>query len=508
MNPLIIIGSVLAGMAIGGAAGFFIRKLLAAQTINSAEQKAQELINEARNRQKEFLIKAKDKAISIIDEAKREENSRRQELKNLQDRLEKRESLFDQKLLDLENKQQKLFEKAQQVEQVKKKTDDLYDEAGKKLQQIARMNAEEARTLLLERVEREAREDILHRIRKVELMGVEEMEGKARTILANAIQRCSVSHASEFLTSTVSLPSDEMKGRIIGKEGRNIKAIEQLTGVEIIVDDTPEAITISGFSPIRRQIAKTAIENLISDGRIHPARIEESIETAKKQVALDIKKAGDDALYQMGIVGVDPKLVQILGRLKYRTSYGQNVLQHSLEVAQISALLAEEIGADISVAKKGGLFHDIGKAVDHEVQGGHPQIGYDIMKKFGLPEEVAYLSIAHHEDAPHTIEGIICKVADAISGGRPGARNDSRENYLQRLEELEKIAFSHEGVEKAYAISAGREMRIFVRSNEVDDLKAMQLAKNIAAQIESSLRYPGEVKVNVIRENRFVEYAR
>ena len=345
-------------------------------------------------------------------------------------------------------------------------------------------------------------------MKKVESTTVEEMENKARTILANAVQRCSVSHVSELMTTTVDLPNDEMKGRIIGKEGRNIRTVEQLTGVEIIVDDTPNAITISGFSPIRRQIAKTALDNLIADGRIHPARIEEMIEHARKEIALDIKKAGEEACAQLGIAGLDPKLVQILGRLKYRTSYGQNVLKHSLEVAHISTLLAEELGANVSVAKKGGILHDIGKAVDHEVQGGHPQIGYDIMRKFGLPEEVAYLAIAHHEDAPHTVEGIICKVADAMSGGRPGARSDSRESYLQRLEELEKVANQFEGVEKTFAIQAGREIRVFVTPSEIDDLAATKLAKQIATQIEATLRYPGEIKVNVIRESRFIEYAR
>jgi len=394
------------------------------------------------------------------------------------------------------------------VEEIKKKIQELHAEEVKKLEEMAKMSQDEAKQMLIERIEKDVTEDIMNRIRKIEATGVEQMENKARAILATAVQRCSVSHFSEFMTTTVDLPSDEMKGRIIGKEGRNIKTIEQLTGVEIIVDDTPQAITISGFSPIRRQIAKTALESLIADGRIHPARIEETIETARKQIALDIQKAGEDAVYQLGIPGLDPKLIQILGRLKYRTSFGQNVLNHSIEVATISALLAAEIGADISVAKKGGLLHDIGKAVDHEVQGGHPQIGYDIMKKFGLPEEVAYLAIAHHEDSPHTIEGIICKVADAMSGGRPGARSDSRENYLQRLEELEKLTTAFPGVHKAYAIQAGREIRVFVTPEDVDDLKAVILARDIAKQIESSLRYPGEIKVTLIRERRFIEYAK
>ncbi len=507
MDILLLLLMPVAG-ALGATIGYYVRKATVAKKIGSAEKKAQDLMDEARAKHKEFLLKGRDKAIQIIEDAKREENARRKELKLLQERLQKRESLFDQKLLEFESKQQKLFEKAQQVEDIKKQIEELRVEEVKKLEGIAGLTREQAKAQLFEQIEKESAEEILNKMKKIDATKVEELESRARSILATAVQRCSVSHAAELLTTTVDLPSDEMKGRIIGKEGRNIRAIEQLTGVEIIVDDTPNAITVSGFSPIRRQIAKTAIEYLIADGRIHPARIEEAIENARKNVAIDIKKAGEDAIYQLGIAGLDPKLIQILGRLKYRTSYGQNVLKHSMEVAQISGLLAEELGANVSVAKKGGLLHDIGKAVDHEVEGGHPQIGYDIMKKFGLPEEVAYLSIAHHEDAPHTIEGIICKVADAISGGRPGARSDSRENYLQRLGELEKTAMSNQGVEKAYAIQAGREIRIFVTPEEIDDLQATKLAKDIAKQIESNLRYPGEIKVNVIRESRFIEYAR
>ncbi|MCX6746033.1 MAG: ribonuclease Y, partial [Candidatus Parcubacteria bacterium] len=335
-----------------------------------------------------------------------------------------------------------------------------------------------------------------------------EIDKKAKDIIALAIQRCSISHAQEITTTTVDLPNDEMKGRIIGREGRNIRTIEQLTGVEIVVDDTPMAITISGFSPIRRQVAKRALATLISDGRIHPGRIEEAIETAKREIALEIKKSGEDALFEMGITGIDPKLVQILGRLKFRTSYGHNVLLHSLEVSHLAGLLAEELGADVTVAKKGGLFHDIGKAVDHEVKGGHPEIGYDILKKFNLPEEIAYMCIAHHEDMPKTLEGIIVKVADAISGARPGARKDTYERYLQRLEELENVANAFAGVQKSYAIQAGREIRVFVMPEEIDDLSAAKLAQDIAHKIEEELKYPGEIKVNVIREMRVTEYAR
>ncbi|MBT4516625.1 MAG: ribonuclease Y, partial [Candidatus Komeilibacteria bacterium] len=309
-------------------------------------------------------------------------------------------------------------------------------------------------------------------------------------------------------TTSVSLPNEEMKGRIIGREGRNIKAIEHLTGVEIIIDDTPDAILVSAFNPVRRQLAKRVLEKLMADGRIHPGRVEETVTIAKKELALDIKKAGEDAAYKAGIVGLDNKLLQILGRLKYRTSYGQNQLQHALEVSHLSGLLAAELKANVAVCKKGGLLHDLGKALDHEIKGSHPEIGYDLMKKFGLPEEVAYMSTAHHEDHPKTLEGVIVKIADAISGSRPGARRDSFEEYIQRLSELEDTAKSFEGVEKVYAIQAGREIRVFVSPDKIDDYAAEKLARDIANKIEHDLKYQGEIRVTMIREKRITEYAR
>jgi len=351
-------------------------------------------------------------------------------------------------------------------------------------------------------------EDLMGRVRKLEQEETDVVEDKIREILTPVIQRMGASVVSETTTTNVTLPSDDLKGRIIGREGRNIKVLEYLTGCEIVVDDTPGMITVSGFSPIRRQITKRALDKLLKDGRIQPARIEEAVEEAKKELALDIKKAGEDALFQLGITGVDPKLVQILGRLKYRTSYGQNALTHSIEVAQIANMLAEELGANVTVAKKGGLFHDIGKAVDHDVQGGHPEIGYNILKKFGMPEEICYISIGHHEDKPKTFEAVLAKVADAISGARPGARKDSVEQYIQRLEDLEKTAASFPGIEKSYAIQAGREVRIFVRPQEIDDFAAVRLAQDVARKIEADLQYPGEIKVTIIRETRVIEYAK
>jgi len=347
-------------------------------------------------------------------------------------------------------------------------------------------------------------------MRKLDEESQEEIDRKAKNILAVAIQRQASSHVQETTTSYVELPSDEMKGRVIGREGRNIKAIEQLTGCELIVDETPGMITISGFSPIRRQVAKRSLEKLLKDGRIHPGRIEEAITESKKELAVEMKKAGEDALYELGVSSaeLDPKLVQILGRMKFRTSYGQNALMHSVEVARLSIALGEQLGADIKICKLGGLLHDIGKAVDHDLQGGHPELGYQILKKFGLPEEICYQSLGHHEDKPHSLEAVIVKSADAISGARPGARKDSFEQYIKRLEELERVVNTFDGIDKTYAIQAGREIRVFVNPHHADDLAAEKLARDIAAKLEAELKYPGEIRVTLIREKRVVEYAR
>ncbi|MFA6537304.1 MAG: ribonuclease Y [Patescibacteria group bacterium] len=504
LYPILIFTGVVAGLTIG----YFIRKTIAQNEANSLESKMENLINETKAKEKEILLKAKDKALEIIDEAKKEEASRRNELRNQQERLEKREALFDQKLLDLESKTNKLQEKATKIEEIKTQIQQIKDEQLAKLEKIAGFNKDEARKILLDNVEREMSDVLMSRIKKLDDEGSVQIENEAKKVLANVIQRCAVSHAVESTTSIVDLPSDEMKGRIIGREGRNIRAIEQATGVEIIVDDTPQAITVSGFSPIRRQVAKKAIEKLILDGRIHPGRIEEAIEESKKEIAMEIKKAGEDACFEVGVAGLDPKLVQIVGRLKYRTSYGQNVLQHSIEVAHLSALLAETLGANVTVAKKAGFLHDIGKAVDHEIQGTHPEIGRDIAKKFNLPEEIIFPILTHHEDKPPTLESVIVKVADAISGARPGARKDTYERYLQRLEELETIAKRNDGVDKTYAIQAGREVRVFVEPSKINDIEAEKLAQKIAKDIESELKYPGEIRVIVIRENRVIEYAR
>ena len=501
--------TILSGMfAVGIGLGYYLRKIWAIRRRDTIEAKIEKLISEAKAKQKQILLEANERALKIIEDSKNEERNRQQELLRSQKRLEKREALFDQKILEIESKKQELLDKVDRVEKIKMEISQIREEQFKKLERIANLTQDEAKKILMENIEKQIKEDLAMRIKKLYRQSNEEIDKEAKKILTTAIQRCAYSHASEITTSIVNLPSDEMKGRIIGREGRNIKSIELLTGVDIIVDDTPQAITISGFSPIRRQVAKVALEKLIADGRIHPARIEEAIENAKKELSVEIKKAGEDALYELGITGIDPKLVQILGRLKFRTSYGQNILQHSIEIAHLSSLLAEELGANVSIAKKGGLFHDIGKAVDHEVQGTHPEIGYDILKKFSIQEEVAYIAKAHHEDAPNSLEAVIVKVADAISGARPGARKDSYEKFLQRLEDLEKIATTFAGVEKTYAIQAGREIRVFVVPQQMDDLQTAKLAQDVARKIEAELQYPGEIKVTVIRETRVVEYAR
>ena len=496
-------------LAAGGFfVGYWLRKKIALSQVAGAEAKAEKILADTRAKQKELLLEAHDKALKIIDQAKKEDEKRRQEISNLQARLEKRETVFSQKLLELQEKQQQLYDKVNKVEEVKEKINKIKEEQLAKLEKIAAMTKEEAKEVLFKNVQNEIKDNLMARIKKMEKEASETMADKARDLIASAMQRLVSSYATEITTTTVDLPNDEMKGRIIGREGRNIKVIEQLTGVEIIVDDTPNAITISGFSPIRRHVAKRTLDHLIKDGRIHPTKIEDAIKQAKEELALDIKKTGEEALYEIGVAGFDPKLVQIIGRLKYRTSYGQNALGHSLEVAHLSALLAEELGADVTIAKKGGLLHDIGKAVDHEVQGTHPEIGANIAKKFNLPAEIIAPIQTHHDDRPDGLISIIVKVADAISAARPGARHDSFEQYIQRLEELEKIATSFAGVDKSYAIQAGREIRIFVKPEEIDDLTAYNLAKDIAQKIEQELKYPGEIKVNVIREMRVIEYAR
>ncbi|MBI2989684.1 MAG: ribonuclease Y [Candidatus Magasanikbacteria bacterium] len=496
------------GGLVGIGLGYVIRRQLAQAQANSVEAKAEKLMIEAKNKEKEVLLKAKEQSIKIIDEAKKEEEKRRQELRNIQDRLEKREEMFDKKLMEVEDSKTKLEQKAEQIKQIKEKIDQLKEEAGLKLQHISGYDKEQALEELLGRVEEESKLALQSRVMKLDKENNDFFEEKARKIIIDSMQRCAANHANENTGTVVNLPSDEMKGRIIGKDGRNIKTIEKLTGCELIIDDSPGMLIISGFSPIRRRVCQIAIEKLIKDGRIQPAKIEEYIEEAKRDLALDIKKAGEEALYEMGITGLDPKLVSIVGRLKYRTSYGQNVLNHCLEVGYIAGMIAQEVGIDPFLARKAGFFHDIGKSIDHETQGSHTVIGEKILKKFNLPDEIAEVAMTHHDTNPPLLLTKLVMAADAISASRIGARRDTYEQYVLRLEELEKAASDFPGIEKVYAIQAGREVRVFVKPEEVDDYGAYNLAKDIARKIENELSYPGEIKVNVIRENRTIEYAR
>ncbi len=496
-------------LLIGGGVGYVTRQSIARRRLDTAEGQIEKLTEDSEKKARELVLDAKNKAVEILEEAKKKEKEREDTIVRSEQRLEKREVSLEQKTEEVENNKKILEQKVEEVRKIKLEAEDARTRELERLEKIAGLSKEQAKTILLQLTEEENRDAIAQRIAKIERQGVEEIEKRAKNIMTSVIQKYAGSHAAEVVTTTVSIPSDEVKGRIIGREGRNIKALEKLTGVEIIVDDTPEAVVISGFDPVRREIARITLEKLIGDGRIHPTRIEEAVEFAKKEIDNKIKEAGEAAVYDLGIAGLEPKLVYLLGRLRYRTSFGQNVLLHSLEVAHLSGALAAELGADVAVAKKAGLLHDIGKAVDHEIQGTHVEIGMKIMEKFNMPKEVIDAMKSHHEDYPfETPESFIIAAADAISASRPGARKDTLEKYLKRLEELETTANSFAGVERTYAIQAGREIRVFVKPEEIDDLGALKLAREIADRIEQDLKYPGEIKVNVLRETRSVEYAR
>lgn len=492
----------------GAAAGLYARLFFGKRKLGDAQIEAAEVVKRALSEEQTILRQANDQVAKVLEDVKQEESVRRAEIRRLQERLEKRESAFDQQLLELEKGRKQLDLDKQKLETERQAVVEMRVDEERVLQRISGFSVAQAKDELFKTVEERMSQDLSTRMQKLEQLTNTELEQRSRTILASALQRYAGTHVSETTTTVVSIPSDDMKGRIIGKEGRNIKTLELMTGVEIMVDETPNSILVSGFNPLRRHIAKRAIERLVADGRIQPAKIEEAVDQAKADIADDIRQAGEDALLEVGVIGLDPKLVQILGRLKYRTSYGQNVLRHSIEVSLLAGMLAGELGADVSVAKKGGLLHDIGKAVDHEVQGAHPEIGYDILRKFGLSEQVAYIALSHHDTAPKTVEAMICLVADKLSGARPGARRDSLEEYITRLQDLERIATRNPGVERAFALSAGRELRVIVRAHELNDWQSMNLARQIANDIETELKYPGEIKVNVIREKRVIEYAR
>lgn len=508
MSLLTILALLLGGALVGTLIGYLVRQQIAQSRANSAEVRSEKILAEAKNKEQEILLQAKEKANKVLDDVKKEEEERRRELKQIQTRLEQRETLFDQKLLNFEDNKTKLEQKIEEVKAIKQKIEDLKGEAVKKLEMVSGFTREQAQDEIFKKVEAESRGDLFTRISKLEKDNGEQFDNEAKRIVIDAMQRCACNHANENTGTIVNLPSDEMKGRIIGKDGRNIKTIEKLTGCEILIDDTPDMLMVSGFSLIRRRIAALAIEKLVKDGRIQPAKIEEYVEMAKKELALDIKKAGEEAVYEMGIIGLDPKLVSIIGRLKYRTSYGQNVLNHSTEVGYLAGMIADELGMDPAAARKAGFFHDIGKSIDHETQGAHTELGYKILKKFNLDEDTAQVALTHHDTNPPLLLTKIVMAADAISASRIGARRDTHEEYIARLEELEKVASDFPGIDKVFAIQAGREVRVFVKPEVVDDYGAYNLAKDIARKIEQELTYPGEIKVNVIRENRVIEYAK
>ncbi len=481
-------------LSLGAVLGYFAR-----QTIVKREEK--EL--------KEKLQKVKEEADLILREAERKRKKKEKEIFEKEEVLAKRETFLKRKISEIEKRELELKEEAEKINKEKEEIENLKTQIKERLEKISGIKKEEAKKEILKEIEEEIKKEATERIKKLEKEGEERFQKRAREILASTIQRLTLPVVQETTTSTVLLPNEEIKGKIIGKEGRNIRTLENLTGVEIIVDETPETVTISCFDPIRRQIAKLALEKLIKNGRIQPAKIEEKVEEAKKEINQQIKEAGEMAAMELGLVGIDPRLLQILGRLKFRTSYGQNVLLHSIEVALLASALAEEIGANALVCKKAGLFHDIGKAMDLQVEGSHVDIGIKILEKFGVEKEVIDAMKSHHEEYPYeSVEAVLVQVADQISGARPGARKDTLENYLKRISELEKIALSFPGVEKAWALQAGREIRVFVRPEEIDDFGARKLAREIAKRIEEELNYPGEIKVTLIREMKVVEYAR
>jgi len=504
--PLIV---AIVALGVGSILGYYARQSIAKKRIGTAEQKLQEKVSQAKKESETIVSQAQDKSSAILDRAKITEDQTRDRLLKAEQILLKRENSLDQKITALEDREKDLNQKAEKLKEVKEALEKLNQEAVSNLEKISKLSKEDAKKELLQNCEKEFERDILEKMRKLEKDGQEKIQSRAKEMVALAIQRCALSQAQEITTTTVALPSDEIKGRIIGKEGRNIRTLEKLTGVEIVVDETPEAVVISGFDPIRRQIAKVALEKLIQDGRIQPTRIEEIVQKTEQDIASQIKESGETAIYDTGIIGLNPGLVQLLGRLRFRTSYGQNVLLHSIEVSHLAGALAAELGANVALAKKAGLLHDIGKAVDHQIEGSHVDIGIKILEKFNQGQEVIQAMKSHHEEYPAEIlEAVIIQAADQISGARPGARKDTLENYLKRLGELEAIAVSFQGVDKAYAIQAGREIRVFVKPEEIDDLTSHKLAKEIAKRIEEELNYPGEIKVNVIRESRVIEYAK
>ncbi len=496
-------------VSVGVLLGYVIRQKVAKNQADTAEGQAEKILLDAKTEAQEIVLKSKEKATETLSDVEKNTKEQKKEINEEKKRLEKREEIMDKRFDELESVKKKLEEKAEKVKKARDEIVELREKQIKRLESIADLTKEQAKKALLQLTEEQSRIDLASRIATFQRKNDEELEKMARNIMTQVIQKYSRSHAAEVMTSTLVIPNEEVKGKIIGKEGRNIRSFEKNTGVELIVDETPESIVISSFDPVRREIAKIALEKLIDDGRIHPAKIEEIVLWAEKEIDNRIMEAGEAAAYEIGIAGLNPKLLYVLGRLRYRTSFKQNVLLHSLEVAYLSGAIAAEVGGDVKTAKMAGLFHDIGKSVDHEVQGTHVEIGIKLLKKFGIDEKVIIAMRSHHEEYPYSSpEAYIVTAADALSASRPGARKDTVDNYIKRLEELEELVNSFDEVDKSYAIQAGREVRVFINPEKTDDFGAQKLARNIAKKIEEELKYPGEIKINVLRESRSIEFAR
>jgi len=510
MPDILVVGLVaLVAVLVGFGIALLLRRSFALASETTARANADRLLAEARARQNQIILEAKDEALKVAKTAELENRERRAELQRYEGRLDKKDEQLDQKIAQVDERDRRLGQKEQELEAEREKIAHLQDEQRTELVRVASLTMEEARTLLLDRVEEEMRDITGRKVRELELEARERADERARDIITMALQRYAAEHTAEHSVTVVALPSDDMKGRIIGREGRNIRTLETLTGVDLIIDDTPEAVVVSGFDPIRREVAKRALERLLVDGRIHPARIEEMVGKARTEIDQVMKEAAEAALYEVGIGGLNPDLVKLLGRLHFRTSYGQNVLRHSIEVAHVAGMLASETGYDPQTMKRAGLLHDIGKAIDHEVEGPHTVIGGELLKRYGFPQAVIDGVVGHHGDVePVTMVGTLISAADAISAARPGARSEIVSNYIQRLQELESVANSFPGVEKSFAIQAGREVRVVVKPEQLDDLETARLSRDIAQKIQDTLQYPGQVKVTVIRETRAVEYAK
>ena len=520
----LFVGVLVGAIVVIGAAGFFIGFLLhkknTEKKIGEVNQRIKVMLDEAESEskalKKEAILEAKEQDLKLRNEFERESKEKRLELQKAEqrlmqkeDNLDKKEDALQKRSDSLEQQQKNLVRQEGEIKKMQEKVAHQHDLMVQELEKVAQLTREEAKQALTDSILEETRHDVAVQVRNIEQQAKDEADANAKKIISLAIQRCASDHASEITVSVVPLPNDDMKARIIGREGRNIRALENATGIELIIDDTPEVVILSGFDPVRREVARLSLEKLINDGRIHPARIEETVEKVRKELDQQIKENGEAAMFEVGIFGIHPELIKLLGRLKYRTSYGQNVYKHSIEVAQLAGMMAAELGLDVNLAKRAGLLHDIGKAVDHEQEGTHIQIGADLAKKYKESANVINAIAAHHGDVePKTVEAVLVQAADAISGARPGARRETSTNYVKRLEQLESIAASFKGVDKSYAIQAGREVRVIVKPEQIDDAQTVFLAKDIAKKIEQELEYPGQIKVNVIREFRSVEYAK